>query len=48
MEKVKDLLISIYGEQTGALALERIVPIIENGGLKKERRHPIFPRRMWF
>ena len=42
MEKVKDLLISIYGEQTGALALERIVPIIEKWGAQKRKKASYF------
>ncbi|MGD2099095.1 MAG: alpha-amylase family glycosyl hydrolase [Desulfobacterales bacterium] len=42
MEKVKDLLIKIYGEQTGALALERLAPIIEKYGANKRKKISYF------
>jgi sucrose phosphorylase len=42
MEKVKDLLIRIYGEQTGALALERIAPIIGKYGAQKKKKASYF------
>jgi sucrose phosphorylase len=42
MEKVKDLLNSIYGEQTGALALERITPIIEKYAVQKRSKNSYF------
>jgi sucrose phosphorylase len=42
MEKVKDLLIRIYGEQTGALALERIAPIIGKYGAQKGKKASYF------
>lgn len=42
MEKVKDLLNSIYGEQTGALALERITPIIEKYAVQKRSKQNYF------
>ncbi len=42
MEKVKDLLNSIYGEQTGALALVRITPIIEKYAVQKRSKQSYF------
>ena len=42
MEKVKDLLIRIYGEQTGALVLERIAPIIGKYGAQKKKKASYF------
>ena len=42
MEKVKNLLNSIYGEQTGALALERITPIIEKYAVQKRSKQSYF------
>ncbi|MGD9235330.1 MAG: sugar phosphorylase [Desulfobacterales bacterium] len=45
MEKVKDLLIKIYGEQTAALALERIAPIIEKYGVEKRKKTSYFSQK---
>ena len=42
MENVKNLLNSIYGEQNGALALERIAPIIEKYRAKKNIKPSYF------
>ena len=42
MEKVINLLNTIYGEQTGSLALERIAPIIEKYGDHKRKRSSYF------
>ena len=35
MDKVKKLLIKIYGEETGTLAFERIVPVIKKYTVKE-------------
>jgi len=45
MEKVKDLLIKIYGEQTAAPALERIAPIIEKYGANKRKNTSYFSQK---
>jgi sucrose phosphorylase len=45
MEKVKDLLIKIYGEQTAALALERIAPIIQKYGEDKRKKTSYFSQK---
>ncbi|MGD8990429.1 MAG: sugar phosphorylase [Desulfobacterales bacterium] len=42
MEKVKDLLIGIYGKQTGALALKRIRTIIEKYGIQNRKKDSYF------
>ncbi|MGD8961499.1 MAG: alpha-amylase family glycosyl hydrolase [Desulfobacterales bacterium] len=42
MEKVKDLLNKIYGEQTGSLALERITPIIEKYAVQNHKKKSYF------
>jgi sucrose phosphorylase len=42
MEKVKDVLIKIYGEQNAALALERIAPIIQKYGANKRKKTSYF------
>ncbi|MBW2613779.1 MAG: sugar phosphorylase [Deltaproteobacteria bacterium] len=42
MDKVKDLLKKIYGEETGALALKRIVPIIEKYAVQKSKKETYF------
>ena len=42
MDKVKDLLKKIYGEETGSLALERIAPTIEKYGVKKSKKESYF------
>ena len=42
METVINLLKSIYGEQTGSLALERITPIIEKYGVKNRKKDSYF------
>jgi glycosidase len=42
MDKVKNLLIKIYGEQTGLRALERIAPIIEKYGAQKRKNASYF------
>ena len=48
MDKVKVLLKKIYGEETGTLALKRIAPVIEKYTVKKGKKNPISPRKMWF
>jgi len=42
MEKVQHLLKKIYGEETGALALKRIVPIIEKYAVQKSKKETYF------
>jgi sucrose phosphorylase len=42
MDKVKDLLRKIYGEETGTLALERIAPVIEKYTVKKREKESYF------
>ena len=42
MDKVKDLLKKIYGEETGKLAFERIVPVIEKYTIKKSKKKSYF------
>jgi sucrose phosphorylase len=42
MEKVKDLLIKIYGEQTAALALDGIAPIIHKYGANRRKKTSYF------
>lgn len=42
MEKVKNLLIKIYGEQTGSHALERIAPIVEKYAVQKRKKKTYF------
>jgi len=42
MNKVKDLLKKIYGEETGTLALKRIAPVIEKYTVKKRKKEPYF------
>ena len=42
MDKVKDLLKKIYGQETAALALERIAPIIEKYEVKKREKESYF------
>ena len=42
MEKVKNLLNKIYGEQTGSLALEQITPIIEKYAVQDRRKDSYF------
>jgi sucrose phosphorylase len=42
MDKVKKLLIKIYGEETGTLAFERIVPVIKKYTVKKGKKESYF------
>ena len=42
MDKVKDLLYKIYGDETGSLALERITPIIEKYAVKNRKKETYF------
>jgi sucrose phosphorylase len=42
MDKVKDLLKKIYGEETAALALKRIAPIIEKYAVRKSKKETYF------
>ena len=42
IEQVKRLLERIYGEETGALALKRIVPIIEKYEIQKSKKETYF------
>jgi sucrose phosphorylase len=42
MDKVKDLLKKLYGEETGTQALERIVPVIEKYTVKKRKKESYF------
>ena len=42
IEKVRRLLERIYGEETGALALKRIVPIIEKYAIRTSRKKTYF------
>jgi sucrose phosphorylase len=42
MDRVKDLLNQIYGEQTGALALKRITPIIEKYAAQNRKKDSYF------
>ena len=42
MDKVKDLLKKIYGEETAALALKRIAPIIEKYAVQKSKKETYF------
>ena len=42
MQKVKDLLNKIYGQETAALAFERIAPLIEKYGLKERKKESYF------
>lgn len=42
MEKVQHLLKKIFGEETGALALKRIVPIIEKYAVQKSKKETYF------
>ena len=42
MDKVKDLLKKIYGEETGALAFERIAPVIEKYTVIKNKKESYF------
>ena len=42
MDKVKDLLYKIYGDETGSLALERITPIIEKYAVKYRKKETYF------
>ena len=42
MEKVQHLLKKIFGEETGALALKRIVPIIEKYAVQKNKKETYF------
>ena len=42
MHKVKDLLKKIYGEETAALALKRIAPIIEKYAVQKSKKETYF------
>jgi sucrose phosphorylase len=42
MEKVKDLLKTIYGEETGTPAFERLVPVIEKYTVKKSKKASYF------
>jgi len=42
MDKVKDLLKKIYGQETAALAFERIAPIIEKYTVKKSKKESYF------
>jgi sucrose phosphorylase len=41
-DKVKDLLIKIYGEETGTLAFERIAPVVEKYTVKKSKKESYF------
>jgi sucrose phosphorylase len=42
MDKVKDLLRKIYGEEAGSLALDRIKPVIEKYTVKKSKKESYF------
>jgi sucrose phosphorylase len=42
MEKVKDLLKKIFGEESGSLALKRIAPIIEKYAVQKRKKETYF------
>ena len=42
MDKLKDLLKKLYGEETGTQALERIVPVIEKYTVKKRKKESYF------
>ena len=42
MDKVKDLLKKIYGEETGSLALDRITPVIEKYTVEKSQKESYF------
>ena len=42
MDKVKNLLIKIYGKKTGTLALERIVPVIKKYTVKESKKESYF------
>ena len=42
MNKVKDLLKKIYGEETGTLALKRIAPVVEKYTAKKRKKESYF------
>ena len=42
MEKLKDLLNKVYGEETGSLAFERIAPIIEKYAVQKRKKETYF------
>jgi sucrose phosphorylase len=42
IDKVKDLLKKIYGEETGSLALKRIAPIIEKYAVQKRKKETYF------
>jgi glycosidase len=42
MDKVKDLLKKIYGQETASLALDRITPVIEKYSVKKRKKESYF------
>ena len=45
MDRVKDLLRKIYGEETGTLALNRITPVIEKYIAKKSKKDSYFSEK---
>ena len=42
MDKVKDLLIKIYGQKTGTLAFDRIAPVVEKYAVQKRKKETYF------